>query len=102
MNNRIRAGLWASLKGKKNGKRWEEIVGYSIDDLMRHLERCFLVGMSWQNYGDWHIDHIRPLATFAFTGFDDPSVQEAWALTNLRPLWAADNLAKKDSKLFLI
>src|SRR3546814_9626669 len=58
------------------------------------LERQFLPGMSWDNRGEWHIDHIRPLCAFEFTSPDDPQFREAWALTNLRPLWARDNLRK--------
>jgi len=51
-------------------------------------------GMGWHNMSEWHIDHIMPLASFNFTGLDDPAVREAWALSNLRPLWAADNIRK--------
>jgi len=61
---------------------------------MRHLERQFLSGMSWGNRSEWHIDHIRPLASFSFEAVDDPDFKAAWALTNLRPLWGADNIRK--------
>ena len=44
--------------------------------------------------GEWHIDHIVPLASFVIAGPDDPELRRAWALTNLRPLWAKDNMRK--------
>ena len=52
--------------------------------------------MSWDNYGEWHIDHIMPLSTFDLTNPDQ--LKEACKYTNLQPLWAEDNL-HKSSKL---
>lgn len=49
-----------ALKGQKNGRKWEKMVGYSRHDLVRHLERQFVQGMSWDNMGEWQIDHIVP------------------------------------------
>lgn len=91
----MRAGIWATIKGKKNGRQWQSLVGYSVDDLKRHLERQFTKGMTWGTFGDWHIDHRRPLASFSFDGPEDPEFKAAWALTNLQPLWAPDNIAKR-------
>lgn len=96
LNNRVRAGIWASIKGKKNGRKWQELVGYSTSDLMRHLERQFVQGMDWTNIGEWHVDHRVPLASFTYSSPDDPEFRAAWALTNLQPLWAPDNLSKRD------
>lgn len=90
----IHVGLWRGLKGQKGDCRWFDHLGYSLEDLRAHLERQFLRGMSWENMGEWHIDHIVPLASFTITGPDDPELKRAWALTNLRPLWAKDNLSK--------
>jgi hypothetical protein len=60
--------------------------------LMAHLESQFLPGMSWANRRLWHIDHQRPCASFNLT---NPAQQHAcFHFSNLRPLWAADNLAK--------
>jgi hypothetical protein len=83
-----------ALKGGKAGRSWREYVDYSLDELTAHLERQFLKGMSWDNYGDWHVDHIIPVASFTITGPNDPELRRAWALPNLRPLWAIDNLRK--------
>lgn len=61
---------------------------------MTHLEAKFSEGMTWQNYGTWHIDHIRPLASFDLT--DPAQVRLACHFTNLQPLWGADNIRKGD------
>lgn len=90
----ISVGIRSALKGNKNGRHWEDIVGYTLDDLMDHLEKQFLPNMSWSNYGDWHIDHIQPLCSFEFYDTKSSEFKDAWALENLRPLWAKDNLVK--------
>jgi hypothetical protein len=50
--------------------------------------------MTWDNYGQWHIDHIKPVALFEFDSTDDPGFRDCWTLDNLQPLWALDNLRK--------
>lgn len=88
---------------RKNGARWESLAGYDLATLMRHLERQFVRGMTWNNYGPvWHIDHIQPLSSFRFESAEDPEFRAAWALSNLRPLWALDNIRKNGRRLFLL
>src|SRR3546814_16235163 len=82
------AGVKSSLGDGKNGRSWETLVGYTVDDLMAHIERQFLPGMSWDYRGEWHIDHIRPFCALEFTSPDDLQFRQAWALTTLRSLWA--------------
>jgi hypothetical protein len=94
INARMAAGIRNSLMNGKEGRSWESLVGYTITDLMAHLERQFVDGMSWDNRADWHIDHRRPLVSFEFQTPDCPQFREAWALSNLQPLWATDNLKK--------
>ena len=97
----IRAAL-----GGKGGRRWEDLVGYTAEDLKLHIERQFVRGMGWHNYGrgsgKWHIDHIVPQSAFTFTSPDDPDFKACWALTNLRPLWGDKNISKHASREFLI
>lgn len=105
INQRMRSRVrWSLLNAgiSKRGRRWEAIVGYSTEELHRHLERQFLPGMSWRNMGEWHIDHILPLASFDFTCEGDEAFKHAWALTNLRPLWAEKNREKKDRRETLL
>lgn len=83
-----------ALVNKKAGRSWETLVGYSVTELMVHLERQFPRGMSWDNRKDWHIDHIRPISSFTFDGPDHPDFKACWSLSNLRPLWKMDNLRK--------
>lgn len=90
------------LNGSKGGRPWEQLVGYSRDDLRRHLERQFTKGMTWGNIGQWHVDHILPRASFTFTSSCDPEFKACWALTNLRPLWGGDNRKKSNRRTHLI
>jgi len=71
-----------------------QLVGISAQGLRDHLERRFLPGMTWDNYGalGWHVDHIRPCASFDLT--DPEQVKACFHYTNLQPLWAEDNLKK--------
>lgn len=82
---------------------WRSYLPYNEEQLARHLQRQFLEGMSWGNYGgSWHIDHIVPMSYFSFSSPTDREFQACWALANLRPLWAGDNTAKRDRRLHLL
>ena len=92
----IRSAMAKALTNGVKSAHTEELLGCSIGYLRQHLESLFTEGMSWDNWGryGWHIDHIIPLSYFDFT---DPEQQKrAWHYTNLRPLWAEDNLKKHD------
>jgi hypothetical protein len=91
----IKRGIWGCLNGKQKTFSSIEYIGCSIDDLKLHLEEQFTDGMNWENYGDWHIDHIKPLCSFDFS--KEEELFYAWNYTNLQPLWAKDNLAKGGS-----
>ncbi|MBB5664743.1 DNA-directed RNA polymerase subunit M/transcription elongation factor TFIIS [Rhizobium leguminosarum] len=91
MRTAVRRAIGGS---EKAGKRTFEILGYSIDELKTHLERKFVDGMSWDNYGEWHIDHERPLASFQYETPECEQFKMAWCLDNLQPLWGSDNMSK--------
>lgn len=104
LRNVVSVVIGASLK-KRGGRKsasWEALVGYSASELRRHIERQFTRGMSWENYGEWHIDHIVPVAAFKWQSSDDPEFRACWALSNLRPLWAIENKRKSSKRLQLI
>lgn len=98
------SAIYHSLKrGAKGGAKWQDLVGYTAVDLMRHMERQFVDGMSWDNYGaGWHIDHIVPVSSFQIESPQDNEFQQCWALSNLRPLWARENLVKHAKRLYLL
>ncbi|MBA7591122.1 hypothetical protein ES708_33273 [subsurface metagenome] len=83
-----------SLKRNKNNKHWEIIVNFTLQDLIAHLEKQFRDGMNWQNMGKWQIDHIRPISRFDFNSYEDSEFRKCWALSNLQPLWAFENISK--------
>lgn len=97
------AGCFLKRRGlTKAGASFFAAVGYTAADLVAHIERQFLPGMSWDNYGAWHLDHILPNASFKYAEMSDQEFRSCWALPNLRPLWAADNLAKGDAVVTLL
>lgn len=100
----VRGLIYRGIGKKKAGKSWRTFVPYTLEELMRHIERQFTKGMSWEAHGrgEIHIDHIRPLSSFEFTSPDDQGFKDAWALTNLRPMWARENIQKNGKRLFLI
>lgn len=104
LNVRISCMVRNSLRnvGGKGGRSWKSLVDYTPDQLRTHLERQFLKGMSWDNRHLWHVDHILPLASFTFTSAEDAEFKAAWALTNLRPLWAVKNMTKGAKRELLL
>lgn len=81
-------------RGAAKRSRTFHALGYTAQDLARHVESAFQDGMTWDNYGEWHLDHIKPLAAFSYESTDCLQFKAAWGLDNLQPLWAKDNLAK--------
>ena len=90
----VRSGVYRSLKPGAKTARTFDLLGYSLDELKAHLERRFEQGMSWDNYGKWHIDHIVPLSVHNFSSPNHIDFKRAWSLQNLRPVWASENIAK--------
>jgi hypothetical protein len=84
----LRNRLYAYIKRKS--KKTKEIVGCSFGDLKQYLENQFQPGMTWENHGSWHIDHVIPLASAK----TEEELYKLCHYTNLQPLWAADNIRK--------
>lgn len=76
---------------KKKENETIKLLGYSAIELKEHIESLFLEGMSWENYSEWHIDHIKMVSEFD----KDTPVDIVNSLKNLRPLWAKDNCSRK-------
>jgi hypothetical protein len=95
LNTNISRAIHNSLKrGAKHSRHWEDLVGFTIDNLKCHLEEQFQEGMTWENYGEWHIDHRLPKAAFNFETPEDIDFQRCWSLSNLQPMWAKENISK--------
>jgi len=94
MERSLRARLWQSLKGKYHSIDIENLLGCSLEFAIHYIESLFLPGMSWNNWGlhGWHVDHIIPCASFDLSDINQR--KECFRYTNLRPLWAKDNLTK--------
>ena len=73
-----------------------KLLGCSSEFLRQHLERQFKPGMSWENHGQWHLDHIKPCASFDLSKPEQQRI--CFNYKNLQPLWAIDNM-KKGAKL---
>lgn len=80
------------LTGERKSTKTESLLGYTVDEFRDHISSQFVEGMSWENHGEWHIDHIKPVNVMIAEGEARPEVINA--LSNLRPLWAKDNLAR--------
>ncbi len=91
----------------KRGKSMLKYIGYSMKDLKNHIESQFESWMNWNNWGKynsktwndndqstwaWNIDHIKPVSKFNYLSMEDTEFIECWALSNLRPLSAKQNI----------
>lgn len=96
LNHRMSSAMRCALQMAKGGRSWEALVGYTIEDLQRHIESKFQPGMNWDRLmgGQIHIDHIIPKSKFNYSKPEDPEFRKCWALENLRPMWARKNLSK--------
>ena len=90
----LRSRTYRALIGNPKLKTTMNLVGCSIDQLKQHLESQFTKGMSFKNYGKWHIDHIKPCASFDLSKASEQ--RKCFNYTNLQPLWAVENLRKGD------
>jgi len=94
-----RRRLLRFLESKKLTKRNTTIslIGCSPHELKQHIEHKFVLGMSWENQGKWHIDHIIPLSSAK----TEEEVYKLCHYSNLQPLWEKDNLAKSNKLDYL-
>jgi len=100
LNGRISSGIYDSLEGNKSGRHWEKLVGYTLEDLIKHLKKNIPKGYSMEDCfnGKLHIDHKIPKSVFNFTKPEHIDFKKCWALSNLQLLPAKENM-EKGSKL---
>lgn len=93
----ISRNIRKSLSSGKNNMGWEKLVGYTLKDLKKHLEKKFRDNMSWDNYGKvWHIDHKKPISLFKIIDYNCKEFKDCWSLKNLQPLLVEENLKKSN------
>lgn len=90
LRRRLNGALHA--QGAVGVARTKELLGCTGEELKDYLAGLFLPGMSWDNYGEWEIDHIKPCKLFNL--LDDAQQRECFHFTNLQPLWMSDNRSK--------
>ena len=90
----LRTRLWHALKNQKADKKYrtKQLTGCELPFLKGFLEAKFTEGMSWENHGEWHLDHIKPCCSFDLK--NDEEQNKCFHYTNLQPLWAVENLSK--------
>lgn len=84
----LRSRMYQLLRCKSENT--EHILGCSFEEFKEHIEKQFTEGMNWDNHGEWHLDHIIPLAS----AITEEEVIKLNHYTNFQPLWAFDNLSK--------
>lgn len=88
----LRTRMYNALRGSAKAASTIDLLGCSIDYFMEYIKEQFKPGMTWENHGEWHLDHIKPCALFDFS---EPAQQkECFHYTNMQPLWAVDNIIK--------
>lgn len=90
--HRLRTRLWHATKGRMRTERAIELLGCTAEELRTKLESQFQPGMSWNNYGQWHVDHKHPLSLFDL--FDEEQLKKSCHFSNLQPMWASENIRK--------
>ena len=86
------------IRNRKNGRHWETIVGYTVNELIKRLKKTIPKGYKWEDFlsGKLHIDHIIPIAVFNFTRLEHNDFKRCWALSNLKLLTGKENMIKSD------
>jgi hypothetical protein len=94
LSGNLRSRLYKALKGISKSSSAVKDMGCTLEFLKTYLECKFLEGMTWENYGKWHVDHIKPISMFELSNVDE--VKKACHYSNLQPLWAKDNFIKSN------
>jgi len=94
----VSRAVWGALNGREKSSRTFDALPYTPEQLKEHLESQFEDWMSWDNYGEWEVDHIYPQSLLPYDSLDHPNFQRCWALENLQPLGKIENI-KKSNKI---
>jgi hypothetical protein len=99
----FRTAIYQVLKESnvEKNKHYFDILQYTPEELIVHLELQFKDSMNWDNYGFWHVDHKLPITHFNIQEMGDEEFMKCWSLENLQPMWAEENI-RKSNKIILI
>jgi hypothetical protein len=94
----FRTAIYQVLKESnvEKNKHYFDVLKYTPEQLMFHLENQFTDNMTWDNYGEWHVDHIKPISSFNITEMGDEEFMKCWSLNNLQPMWGEENIRKSN------
>jgi predicted transcriptional regulator len=94
----FRTAIYTVLKESNVDKygHYFDILQYTPEQLISHLENKFTDKMSWDNYGDWHVDHKLPITYFNISEMGDEEFMRCWSLDNLQPMWGIENIRKSN------
>jgi len=97
----FRTAIWTVLKESNVDKygHYFDVLQYSPDELINHLETQFKDDMTWDNYGIWHVDHKLPITSFDIEEMGDEEFMKCWSLDNLQPMWGEENIRKSNKIL---
>jgi hypothetical protein len=98
----FRTAIYQVLKESnvEKNRHYFDILQYTPEELIIHLESQFKDAMSWDNYGEWHVDHKLPITSFNIEEMGDKEFMKCWALENLQPMWGEENIRKSNKILF--
>jgi len=97
----FRTAIYQVLKEsnvEKNG-HYFDVLQYTPEELINHLEKQFIDDMTWDNYGVWHVDHKLPISSFNIKEIGDEEFMKCWSLDNLQPMWGEENIRKSNKIL---
>jgi len=94
----FRTAIYTVLKESNVDKygHYFDILQYTPEQLINHLELQFKDTMSWDNYGEWHVDHKLPITHFNISEMGDEEFMRCWSLDNLQPMWGIENIRKSN------
>jgi len=97
----FRTAIWTVLKESNVDKygHYFDVLQYTPEELINHLEKQFKDDMTWDNYGIWHVDHKLPITSFDIQEMGDEEFMRCWCLDNLQPMWGEENIRKSNKIL---
>jgi hypothetical protein len=97
----FRTAIWTVLKESNVDKygHYFDVLQYTPEELINHLEKQFKDDMTWDNYGIWHVDHKLPITSFDIQEMGDEEFMRCWCLDNLQPMWGEENIRKSNKVL---